>query len=348
MRVWIDLSNSPHVVFFDTVARELERRGHEVVLTARDHAQTVELARRVWPGIEIVGGASPPGKLGKAKGIAARAEALRQVARRLRPDAALSHGSYAQVVGARLARVWTVTMMDYEHQPANHLSFRAANRVVVPETFPRDAAEKQGARSAKLVRYPGFKEELYLAGYEPDDAALADLGIDPAKVLVVFRPPPDGALYPRHVNERSDALVEQARARDDVHALLLPRSAEQRARFGAMPGVHVPERAPDGRALLARADLVIGGGGTMNREAALLGTPAYTAFTGVLAAVDAELIRRGLLFDLRDPASEPVFARRERAAGSPIPEARRDAIVERIVEALVPDSATAGQAAARR
>jgi predicted glycosyltransferase len=334
MKVWIDLSNSPHVVFFETVARELEAAGHEVVVTARDHAQTVELARRVWPGIEVVGGASPPGKLGKAKGIAARAQALRALGRRLRPDAALSHGSYAQVVGARAAGIWTVTMMDYEHQPANHLSFRAANRVVVPTTFPAEALAKQGARERKVVRYDGFKEEAYLAGYVPDPSAIAELAVDPAKVLAVFRPPPDGALYHRHVNERFDALVEQARARTDVHAILLPRSSEQRARFSALPGVHVPERSPDGRALLAHADLVIGGGGTMNREAALLGTPAYTAFTGVLAAVDAELIHRGLLFDLRDPATEPVFAKRVRPPGSPVPAERRAIVLAAIEAAL--------------
>ena len=339
MKIWIDLSNSPHVVFFETVARELEAAGHEVVVTARDHAQTVELARRVWPAIEIVGGASPPGKLGKAKGIAARAEALRRVARRIRPVVALSHGSYAQVLGARLAGVPAVTMMDYEHQPANHLSFRLAHRVVVPETFPAEALAKQGARHRKVVRYAGFKEEVYLAGYLHDPAALAELGIDPAKVLAVFRPPPDGALYHRHVNERFTALVEQARARDDVHALLLPRSAEQRAHFGALPGVHVPERSPDGRALLAAADLVIGGGGTMNREAALLGTPAYTAFTGLLAAVDAELIRRGLLFDLRDEATEPLFAKRDRPAGSAVPSERRAAVMQAIHTALTPQMA---------
>lgn len=334
MKIWIDLSNSPHVVFFATVAAELEATGHEVVVTARDHAQTVELACRVWPALEVVGGASPPGKLGKAKGIAARAEELRKLARRIRPDAALSHGSYAQVVGARLARVWTVTMMDYEHQPANHLSFRAANRVVVPQIFPASELAKQGGRARKVVRYDGFKEEVYLAGYAPAEGALAELGLDPARVLAVFRPPPDGALYHRHVNERFAELVEQARVRPDVHALLLPRSAEQRAHFGALPGVHVPGRSPDGRALLAAADLVIGGGGTMNREAALLGTPAYTAFTGVLAAVDAELIRRGLLFDLRDPASAPRFEKRERAAGAAVPAERRSVVMAAIHTAL--------------
>ena len=339
MRVWIDLSNSPHVVFFQAVAAELEAAGHDVVVTARDHAQTVELARRVWPELQVVGGGSPPGKLGKAKGIAARAEALRALARRLRPDAALSHGSYAQVVGARAARVWTVTMMDYEHQPANHLSFRAANRVVLPALFPGQEAARQGARPRKVVRYDGFKEEVYLAGYEPPPGALDGLALDPGRTLVVFRPPPDGALYHRHVNDRFDALVEEARARPDVHALLLPRSTEQRARFGALAGVHVPERAPDGRALLARADLVIGGGGTMNREAALLGTPAYTAFTGTLAAVDAELIRRGLLFDLRDPAAAPDFARRTRAAGSAVPAGRKDVVMAAIHTALTRPSA---------
>src|SRR5262245_29999787 len=167
MRVWIDLANSPHVPLFEPVVERLERGGHEVVLTARDHAQTLPMAKLLWPDVRAVGAESPPGRLAKGRSILSRAGTLRRLAAGLRPDVALSHGSYAQVVAAFAARVPAVTMMDYEHQPANHVSFRLAGRVIVPEAFPADALRRCGARPSKTLRYAGFKEELYLAGARP-------------------------------------------------------------------------------------------------------------------------------------------------------------------------------------
>ena len=183
VRIWIDLANSPHVPLAEPIVRSLRDRGDEVVLTARDHAQTVELARHRWGELHVVGGSSPAGRTNKALAIAGRAAALRRVARAERPDVAFSHGSYAQVVAARSARVPSLVMMDYEHQPANHLSFRLATRVLVPEVFPRTALKRFGAREAKVDRYPGFKEELYLSGFAPDPQVLAELALDPATVI---------------------------------------------------------------------------------------------------------------------------------------------------------------------
>ena len=313
MRVWIDLANSPHVPLFVPVVRRLRGEGHEVLLTARDHAQTLPLARDAWPDVVVIWGESPPGRVRKAASIAARAGALRRFATRAKPDVALSHGSYAQIVAARLARIPAVTMMDYEHQPANHVSFRLARRVIVPTVFPDEALRRFGAGAGKVVRYEGFKEELYLSERDGDGSVLDALGVDGSAVVAVLRPPPDGALYHRGENSRFEEVLADLESRPEVAVVVLPRSREQHERY-AHRQVTIPEAPVDGTALLASADLVVGGGGTMTREAALLGTPTYTVFMPELAAVDAELIRLGRIADLRESGR---FPRVEKKQGLP-------------------------------
>jgi hypothetical protein len=333
MIVWIDLANSPHVAIFRPIAERFRERGDDVVLTVRDHAQTLELAQAAWGDVTVVGGASSFHLAQKAVGIAQRARKLSSFARAARPDIALSHGSYAQVVAARLAHVPAVTMMDYEFQPANHLSFRLAGCVVVPEVFPLHALRRFGALG-KAVRYCGFKEELYLAEYVAGTHLRLDLGLDEERTVVVFRPPPRGALYHRHGNDRFDEILELARQRPDLQVVVLPRSPAQASRYRRLPGVLVPEHAVDAGALLLRADVFVGGGGTMSREAALLGTPAYTVFSGFLAEVDAELIRQGRMFDLRHPRSTPMFER-NRARPPVVAMERGRAILDVIEHATV-------------
>ena len=304
-----------------------------MILTARDHAQTIELARRLWPGVVVVGRASPAGRGSKALEIARRANALRRLAKRERPDVAFSHGSYAQIVAARAARVPAVTMMDFEHQPANHLSFRLAQRVIVPELFPDSSLRRFGACGRKVLRYRGFKEDLYLAGFEPDASVLDELELDSSQVIVVFRPPPEGALYHPMVNERFEEVLRSALSHDFVQIVLLPRTLEQAERYRSRSSrIRIPEHAVDARSLLALADLAIGGGGTMNRESALLGTPTYTVFAGKLAAVDAELIRRGRLGDLRDPESTVTFMKKTGRVASH--EAPPEPILDVVIGAL--------------
>jgi hypothetical protein len=333
MRVWIDLANSPHVAVVAPIAARLEREGHEIVLTARDHAQTVELARTRWPDVLVVGGESPPGRAAKGAEIARRAVRLRRFALERRPDVAFSHGSYAQIAAAWSVRLPAVTMMDYEHQPANHLSFRLARRVIVPEVFPAEALRRYGARPGKVVRYPGFKEELYLGGFSPADSIREQLELDDDAIVAVFRPPPDGALYHRMANERFDEVVRLALRHDGVQIVLLPRTAAQRARYEALsPRIRVPRQAVDGASLLAAADLTVGAGGTMNRESAVLGTPTYSVFAGRLAAVDAELMRQGRLHDLRLPGTRPRFERK--AAGAATAVGNAEAILNAALVAI--------------
>jgi predicted glycosyltransferase len=300
MRIWIDLANSPHVPFFRTLAKEFQERGHEIELTARDFAETVELAQAAGFTPEVISGHGGRKLAGKAGNLLRRAWALRGWAHGRSLDLALSHNSYSQILAARALSLRSVTLMDYEHQPANHLAFRFAARIIVPRTFPEAALARYGAQVAKVKRYNGTKEDVYLADFKPDpgfEDELRKLGIRREDVLVVVRPPAREALYHRFENALFDELLERLSAHPQTKVILLPRNDSQRAMYGERAGVKLilPEHALDGPNLIAASDLVISAGGTMNREAAALGVPAATIFAGEWAAVDEELVREGRL-----------------------------------------------------
>jgi predicted glycosyltransferase len=301
VKVWIDLANSPHPLLFRPIAARLQERGAEVVVTVRDHAQTRELALATWPDATVVGAASPRGMRHKSGSLIARTRALAGFARHERPDVALSHNSYAQIAAARRAGVPALTAMDYEHQPANHIAFRLADRILVPAVLPDAKLRKQGARPPKLRRYQGFKEELYLSDFEPDhDVAAGLFGPGAPPRLAVARAAPAGAAYHRRESPVFAGAIERLSRSGQFRTVVLARDAAQRRHFAEADLDHVvaPEHALDARSLLLDADVFIGAGGTMSREAALLGTPAISLFAGRPAAVDAELERRGLLTTL--------------------------------------------------
>jgi predicted glycosyltransferase len=300
MRIWIDLANSPHVPFFRALIPEFIARGHQVEITARDFAQTVELAAKAGMTPHVISGHGGGSITGKAGNLVGRAAALRKWARDRGFDLAVSHNSYAQIAAAAALGIRSVTLMDYEHQPANHLAFRLATRVIVPHAFPSAELKKYGASTRKVKRYEGTKEDVYLADFVPEPAfaeTLLSLGISGEDVLVVARPPAREALYHRFENELFDELLAYLSSRDDVKIILLPRSDAQREDLATRksPNTVIPREALDGSNLIAHADLVISAGGTMNREAAALGVPALSVYAGKWAAIDEELIREGRL-----------------------------------------------------
>jgi predicted glycosyltransferase len=341
VRVWIDLANSPHPLLFAPVARALRERGHDIVLTARDNAQTVELALERWPEVEVIGGASPGGRAAKARQLARRVRDLRAWAAGRRPDVALSHNSYAQIVAARGLGLRIVTAMDFEHQPANHLAFRLADRVLLPEALrgSREVA-RHGARGPKVRWYPGLKEELYLGDFEPDAGVLGRLGLDrtPGTAIVVARTPPSRALYHQLENPLFLEAIGAAVGQDHVRCVVLARHPEQRRALAALGEARlvVPDRAVDSRSLLHAADLVLGAGGTMTREAALLGVPTFSLFAGRPPAVDAWLRDQGRLRTLHAAADLLPIGRREGPPdGLSALRERGAALVELFVDAAV-------------
>jgi predicted glycosyltransferase len=216
---------------------------------------------------------------------------------------------------ARSLGIAAATAHDYEFATLQHqLGLRAATRVVFPDAVPQERLARYGVKPPKLRRYPGIEEEYYLADFQPDDAVVD--GIDPDKVLAIVRTPPDVSLYHRHDNPLLAGVLERLGRDESVHAIVLPRTNEQRdaIRSLALPSLHVPEHAVDAQSLVALADLVVSAGGTMNREAAAFGTRVYTTFAGKLGAVDETLIGAGRLRLLVDPGELKLEKRSDVAA----------------------------------
>jgi predicted glycosyltransferase len=313
VRVWIDVSNSPQVPFFRPLVAILEERGHEVSVTTRDYAQTLELLDLASIPHEAVGPRhGGAGAVGKGRAMAGRVRALRRFAKERRFDVALSHASHELPLVARSLGIPSAYAFDYEFARVQHgIGCRAASRVVVPDAIPAERLDRLGARARRVLRYPGLKEEYYLAGFEPDARVPETLGLDRERVQVVVRTPPVVSLYHRHENPLFDDVLRRLGSDPSVQAVVLPRTAEQRAaiRAAGFPSLLVPELAVDAQSLVALSDLVVSAGGTMNREAVALGAPVYTTFAGRLGAVDEQLIRKGRLRPLQD-AGEIVVEKR--------------------------------------
>ena len=299
MRVWIDITNSPHVPFFRPLINLLQARGHDVTVSAREYAQTLELLDDAGIEHDVVGPAhGGASAFGKAKALGGRLLALRRFARGRGFDVALSHASHELPLIARSLRIPSAYAFDYEFARLQHtLGCSAATRVVVPDAIPAEQLHRLRAPERKIRRYPGLKEEYYLGGFEPDAGVLDSLGVDRSRVVVVVRTPPDVSAYHRHGNALFPDVLRRLGSDSGVHAVVLPRTAEQRVAIAGLglPSLIVPERAIDAPSLVANSDLVVSAGGTMNREAVALGVPVYTVFAGTLGAVDAALERDGRL-----------------------------------------------------
>jgi hypothetical protein len=315
MRIWVDLTNSPHVLVLRPIIDAFKARGADVRVTARDFAQTVELCERLGVEHEVIGRHRGGRLAAKAVGLVDRSTALTRWARRNgRFDLALGHGSNDVTVAARLLRIPCSTMFDYEWATVQHtVNCRLAQAVVVPDAIPPERLDRYGARR-KLQRYPGLKEEYYLADFEPDAAVLSELGLDAAQPIAVVRTPPSVSLYHRFENDLFASVLDRLRGSQTV---VLPRVVEQRAQ---LQGFVVPEHAIDAQSLVALADLVVSAGGTMNREAVALGTPVWTTFEGRLGAVDERLIAEGRLRRLERP-DQLELRKRDDVAGERV---RRD------------------------
>ena len=319
-RIWVDLTNTAHVVVLRPLVELLEAAGHEVVLTARPLSHTVELLDdwgRPYATFGEHGGAR---RADKARAAVARARRMVGFGRAHGPfDAALAHGSTDLPVASRALAIPNATMFDYEFALAqHHLNCRLADRVLVPEAIPPERLAPFGARPPKLVRYPGLKEEYVLHGFAPDPAVLDELGVDRSRPLCVVRTAPSYALY---LGGSEHPLLHGLLRRLDergVQTVVLVRTAEQAAdvRGLRLQEVVVPSRAVEARSLVAFADALVSAGGSMNREAAALGTPVWSMFEGRLGGVDERLVAEGRLHRLTDP-DDVVVVERRASAGRP-------------------------------
>jgi uncharacterized protein len=319
MRIWVDLTNSPHVLVMRPVLERLRADGHDVQVTARRFAQTIELCERFGIAQTTIGRHRGERLGAKALGLVSRSGALVRwaLARRRASggrgfDLALGPGSHDVSVAAAILRVPCATMFDYEWATVQHnVNCRLAQAVVVPDAIPEQRLERYGARG-KVHAYAGLKEEYYLADFEPDATVLRALGLDAARPIVVVRTPPELSLYHRFESDLFAQVLTRLRTaavRDGAQPVVLPRVDSQREQLRAMAGLIVPEHAIDAQSLIAHADLVISAGGTMNREAVALGRPVYTTFAGRMGAVDERLIEEGRMRRLASAEELDLLAR---------------------------------------
>jgi predicted glycosyltransferase len=304
MRIWADMSAPAHVLVLRPIIERLRERGHEVTVTSRDYTQTQELLALHHMDHTPIGRHGGASRIRKLMRLIQRTGKMRRFGKGAGFDLAIAHGSNDLAIAARALGIPEANMHDYEFAVAqHHVGCRLATRVIFPDSVPPERLKRFGVGPDKLIQYPGFKEEYYLADFEVDPGVLEEVGVDTERVVVIVRPPPDVSLYHRKSNPLFPQVLARVGTDEGVHAVVLPRTEEQRAYVKelALPSLIIPDHAVEAQSLVALADLVVSAGGTMNREAVALGTPVYTTYGGRLGGVDEALIRSNRLRPLTDP-----------------------------------------------
>ena len=295
-KFWVDLDNTPHVPFFRPIIADLRQQGHQVMVTARDAYNVADLLSLHRLDCTLVGRHFGKNKIMKVLGLGIRAGQLLPLIAKERPDVAVSHGSRAQTLSARLLGIPSVVIADYEH--VTHLT--RPDMVIVPEIMQPETASRL---SRRVATYPGIKEDVYASSFVPDDSLKSQLGLGDSEIVVTFRPPANEAHYHSESSDAlSNAALELLLVHESTRVVLLPRNDKQKtqlisryAQFLATGKMLIPARAVEGLNLVWHSDLVVSGGGTMNREAAALGVPVYSTFRGPIGAVDRYLASVGRL-----------------------------------------------------
>jgi len=325
-KIWIDLDNSPHVPFFVPIIRELEIRGHKVIVTSRDCFQVRGLADHHRLAHRQIGRHYGANKLMKVSGTVWRSLQLAPFIIGERPSLSISHGSRSLILLSALLKIPTILLFDYEH--ARVLPFVRPALGMAPLAIGDCHLSKRFKCGLRL--YDGLKEDVYASSFVPDRSVLTSLGLTPTDIVVTLRPPATEAHY--HHRDGETLFLEAVNFLaniPDVRLIILPRNdrAERAAISARWPDlcqtrrIIVPDGVVDGLSLIWHSDLVVSGGGTMNREAASLGVPVYSIFRGKMGAVDKYLAKQGRLvllessMDIRNKVT--VVKRARRPPGPP-------------------------------
>jgi predicted glycosyltransferase len=339
-KIWIDLDNSPHIPFFIPIIEGLEKRGHQILLTARDSYQVCELLEFHHLPCKVVGSHWGKNRFLKTVGTLGRAARLVPLAIREKPDLAISLVSRAQLLACRVLGIPTIVMFDYEF--VMKMQFLHPDWILVPEVMPDSGA---GVAKREVLRYPGLKEDVYVPKFKPDATLKKQLGINGTDLLVTVRPPATEAHYHNPESEKLlSAALDFLTHQPDVRVVLLPRNKRQTVALQKEWGdwiakgkIVIPEHVVDGLNLIWFSDLVISGGGTMNREAAALGVPVYSIFRGKTGAVDRYLSENGrmvLLESVEDVRTRIVLARRSLSKPNTANSVTLDFIVNTVVSLM--------------
>lgn len=316
--LWVDLDNSPHVLFFYPIIRELERRGISVIVTARDFAQVYGLAELFGLNCIRVGRHYGKNIIFKIGGTALRALELLPIIRKAKPTLAFSHGSRSQLLLAKMLGIPSLLAMDFEG--AKGFPLLSPTKILLPEVLYRKL--DNGKNNKSYLQYPGIKEDVYVPEFKPDPSIISDLNFEEEEIIVTIRPPATLAHYHNPKSEKLfEEIINTLLSCDKIRIFILPRTTEQGSEIkdkweiGFEEGkLVIPGKVVNGLNLIWHSDLVISGGGTMIREAAALNIPSYSFFQGEIGAVDQFLVEENrlvLISDSEDIANKIEIKKKE-------------------------------------
>lgn len=312
-KIWVDLENSPHVLFFHPIIKELKKRNYDIVITARDYAQVFELADLFGLDYVKIGAHFGRNKIMKVIGLFSRSLSLLSFIRSEKPTLSFSHGSRTQLLASKICGLPCVIAGDYEY--GQKLPFIQADMYLVPEIL--FAQKNQMQPSRQVLGYPGIKENVYVPEFVPDYRSLSRLGIDDGSIIATIRPPATEAHYHRHESSLLfNAIVQYLCKSKEIRIVMVPRTSKQKEKLKGIFSQHlkngkiiIPEQVVNGLDLVYFSDMVLSGGGTMIREAAALNVPSYSFFRGKIGAVDNYLAQIGRLTLIEKPADIPTKIR---------------------------------------
>jgi len=322
MNIWVDMDNAPHVHVLYPIIKEMSLRGYSVKVTARDYGQTIPLLDLYGLTYKAVGKHGGKNKVRKIISLLDRSVNLTAFAFNKKFKLAFCHGSRSIFPPTKLLGIPLVSLSDYEHAKFPKFMGNWAHRLLMPDVISDTTLEKVGINLLQVVKYPGLKEELYIYDFEKDLNLLKRMGVNDNKVVVVLRPPATMAHY--HVEESETLfwdILGYLIKNKDLIIILLPRTVhqlkdlnKQLKRIKYNENLLILKETVNGPNLLWNSDIVISGGGTMNREAACLGVPVYSIYRGEIGDVDRYLINKGKLkmIDSVEMLKEITFRKREK------------------------------------
>lgn len=307
-KIWVDITNSPHVLFFEPLIRMLKKEGAEFLITARPYQQTIELLKQKKLNYKIIGKHYGKNKFRKTFGLFFRSFLLWKeiIKQKSRISFSVSHGSPYCSIASNFAGIYNLWTLDGDKaKDVITPSVKFANKVIIPEFVPKENYVRMGAKEEKIIQYPGLKEEVYLWDFKPNKRYLEEIGIETDKPVILMRPEASKAVYIK----KTEFLIPLIKAlKEDYFIILIPRTPDQNVLYKRIFGniIFIPREVLDGPNVIANSSLVISAGGTINREAVVLGKKVISTFREELLTVDKWLIENKFMLHNPNPSKEFV------------------------------------------
>lgn len=305
MKIWFDLSNSPHINMFYDLIKELESEGNDIIITCRPLANTIDLLNQKKLTYTVVGEHYGKNLYKKLFGYPIRVMQLRKFLAKQKPDIAVSQSSFHSPVVAKLLGIPSIYTNDNEHAMGNKAGFYFATSVMIPESLPIENVVRKGASKNRVSHYPGVKEGIYL-WKKGEQIHKSREGRDLSNIKIYIRPEPLTAQYYKGGLNFLDDTLEALQ--DKYTIIVLPRDKNQAAHYkqSKFSKVIVPEKPLEFDQIAEDCTLFIGAGGSMTRELAILGIPTISVYQDDLLEVDKFLIEKGAMLHQPDITAEKV------------------------------------------